>query len=118
MYMRFLLLFFSYHVASLRLHSSRLMNVSPQLDEAINRYRSEDFTSAIALCRQIIAREPRNVIAHNVAGLCLATTGDFSAAIDAFRAALAIDPNFIEALANLGWSYKATARFDEAIECC
>lgn len=88
------------------------------LESALQHFHAGDFASAIALCRQVLASQPKHPTALNLLGMALVRSGDLPAAINAFRAALIIDPNSADALNNLGWIYKSTARFDEAIDCC
>jgi tetratricopeptide (TPR) repeat protein len=56
--------------------------------------------------------------AHAQLGNVLAATGDFDGAIASYRAALALEPESVEAWSTLGALLKALARYDEAEECC
>ena len=56
--------------------------------------------------------------AHAQLGNVLAATGDFDGAIVSYRAALALEPESVEAWSTLGALLKALARYDEAEECC
>jgi protein O-GlcNAc transferase len=56
--------------------------------------------------------------AHAQLGSVLAATGDFDGAIASYRAALALDPQFVEASSTLAALLKALGRYDEAEQCC
>ncbi|HYK12681.1 MAG TPA: tetratricopeptide repeat protein [Burkholderiales bacterium] len=56
--------------------------------------------------------------AHAQLGNVLAATGDFDGAIASYRAALALEPESVDAWSTLGALLKALARYDEAEECC
>ena len=56
--------------------------------------------------------------AHAQLGSVLAATGDFDGAIASYRAALALEPESVDAWSTLGALLKALARYDEAEECC
>jgi predicted O-linked N-acetylglucosamine transferase (SPINDLY family) len=67
--------------------------------------------------RHAIELEP-SAKARAQLGSVLAATGDFDGAIESYRAALALDPQFIEACSTLAALLKALARYDEAEACC
>jgi superkiller protein 3 len=52
---------------------------------------------------------------HDQSGVQLAQTGDLAAAIEQFRAALSLDPNYAEAWYHLGLAYDQLQKTDEAI---
>ncbi|MGD9644678.1 MAG: tetratricopeptide repeat protein [Pirellulales bacterium] len=60
-----------------------------------------DVDSAIAAYRQALPLEPRNAQVHNALGVLLARRGERREAAEQFNAALAIDPAYNEARANL-----------------
>lgn len=72
-------------------------DLAPEYAEPWNRranlaYRSEDFTGAVAAIQETLKREPRHFGALTGLGLIYEELGQQRAALEAYRAALAIHP--------------------------
>jgi tetratricopeptide (TPR) repeat protein len=63
----------------------------------------------------VLERVPHRAAAHHLRGLARAERGDFTAAIDSFRNAVARDPKAAASWSNLGMVLKVEQRFDEAL---
>lgn len=77
--------------------------LAPNYAEPWNRraslaYAAKDYSGAIAAIRETLKREPRHFGALAGLGLIYEELGQNHAALDAFRAALAIDPHYEAAL--------------------
>src|SRR6201999_2595845 len=70
---------------------------------------------AMALSRRAIELPPTLSMAHNILGLLLAARGERVAAIASYRRALESDPNYIEALSNLGNSLRDEGQRRDAL---
>ncbi|MBK8313832.1 MAG: tetratricopeptide repeat protein [Acidobacteria bacterium] len=66
--------------------------------------------------RQLIAKSPRNAMAHNLLGVILDQQNRGEDAEKQYRESLKIDSKFVPALANLGVLLARTSRRDQAIE--
>ncbi|MBD2311557.1 tetratricopeptide repeat protein [Desertifilum sp. FACHB-1129] len=80
---------------------TRAIATFPDFAEAWNRravlyYLLKNYRKAIADCQQVLRLNPVHFGALHGLGLCYAALGDYSAAIDAFRKALEIQPHAIE----------------------
>lgn len=82
-----------------------------------------DYDRARADLETLTGQSPRSAELHYRLGRVLQLQGDFGAAADAYRKALAIEPGYVGALvgmgqldARLGRPVEALKRFDEAIE--
>ena len=74
-------------------------DLAPEYAEPWNRranlaYRGEDFPGAIAAIQETLKREPRHFGALTGLGLIYEELGQHRAALEAYRAALAIHPNY------------------------
>ncbi len=78
-------------------------DLAPNYAEPWNRranlaYQSEDYPAAIAAIQETLKREPRHFAAMAGLGLIYEELGQQRAALEAFRAALVIHPNYEPAL--------------------
>lgn len=78
-------------------------DLAPDYAEPWNRranlaYRSEDYTGAVAAIQETLKREPRHFGALAGLGLIYEELGQQRAALEAFRAALAVHPHYASAL--------------------
>jgi tetratricopeptide (TPR) repeat protein len=78
-----------------------LVNALPDFAEAWNRravlrFLTQNYDRAIADCEMVLKLNPVHFGAFHGLGLCHAAVGNYSAAIRAFAAALAIQPHAIE----------------------
>ena len=73
----------------------------PTYAQAETLVREGQLDQGIALVRQILATEPRNLKALNLLGIALTSKGDVDGANREYRKALAIDPSFYHAQKNL-----------------
>lgn len=69
---------------------------------------------ALALCRQVLASDPNNVEALNLAGIATFHIGSAVEAVDLLQTAVAIQPAHAETQNNLGNVLAALGRFGEA----
>jgi len=76
---------------------NRMIDEHPDFAEAWNRravlfYMQRKYRKSIANCEAVVARIPYHFGALHGLGLCQAAIGDYSAAIQAFRHALEVQP--------------------------
>jgi len=74
-------------------------SLAPNYAEPWNRraniaYRAEDYTGAIAAIQETLKREPRHFAALTALGIIYEDLGQQRAALEAYRAALAIHPHY------------------------
>ncbi|MBN1867709.1 tetratricopeptide repeat protein [Candidatus Sumerlaeota bacterium] len=90
--------------------------------DAVEAYLRGDYEVALAGFREALSEIPRNKHILNNLGLTLLAMRRESEAVEAFEKAIEIDPDFLEALNNLGlaWtqygSSKAREAFEKALE--
>lgn len=85
-----------------------------QLGKAL--YARGRYDKAARLFRQVLEAGDDAEACNNL-GACLAIEGEAGAAIDCYRRALQLKPDFIRAHYNLGLAYYGQGRFDDAIAC-
>ncbi len=79
--------------------------------------RNQDYRDDLTMWADVAAKRPRNDRAYHNLGQALAARGEWDAAIQADRRALAINPYYPDALTGLGAALRATGEMDEAIRC-
>jgi tetratricopeptide (TPR) repeat protein len=72
------------------------------------------YSEAAAKYREILATHPDSIVAWTDLGNAQVQLGNLTAAEEAFRKALALDPNSRDALNNLAWLLYEQKRLDEA----
>jgi tetratricopeptide (TPR) repeat protein len=77
--------------------------------------RAGVYRNELSLWTDVLENNPRCWLAHNSLGLALAEQGHIEQAIDQYRQALGIRPDYIEACNNLGNLLLETSRVDEAM---
>lgn len=94
------------------------MHVSPEhlLVSARERFALQDYYGAIHLLEELIASGRSFADAHHLLGLSLSLLGQPERALEAFDAALARNPRYLEALIHRGLVLNSLGRFDEAEE--
>ena len=78
--------------------------------------RQENYEAAEEVYREVSALLPTSAMTVNSIGYCLFRQGRVTESQVQFKRALDMDPDFITALANLGSTYDAQAKYKDAIE--
>ncbi len=102
------------HAAILIHPRDRDEGVRDALRAAIALEDEGKYSEAAAKYREILAAHPDSVVAWTDLGNAQEHLGDRAAAEEAFRKALALDPNSRDALNNLAWLLYQQKRLDEA----
>ncbi len=84
---------------------------------AAERFQSGDLAGAEAICREILASNPRSAAALVRLGFLAHRRGDYPAAADWFSKARALDPRDAHVHFNLGAALQQMESTDEAIAC-
>lgn len=90
------------------------MSLKSRIQRGVSAWEREDYESALATFREVLAENPRFADVHNKAGLCLAMLGDMEGALVAFDAALALNAAYAEAHLNRGIVLNELGQHDEA----
>lgn len=75
-----------------------------------------DWQAWLALCRQWTKAEPRNAVAWHYLGISYGLFDRHREAVQAYKSALRLDPDFDESWKNLGNTYVKMGRYLEAVE--
>lgn len=86
----------------------------PGVAEAQLAFERAEYATALELCRRVLTVRPAYADMRNLAGITLALLGDSEAALEELNAAIAINPEYVEALLNRALVLNDLGRFDEA----
>ena len=92
------------------------MSLKNTIQRAISAWERDDYETALATFREVLAQNPRFADLHNKAGLCLAMLGDYEGALQEFDAALELNAGYAEAHLNRGIVLNELGKHDEAQE--
>lgn len=87
---------------------------APSYDHAEALVRSHQWDEGLVLVRKLLEADPHNIKDLNLAGLALTGKGDIDQANDYFRKLLALSPEFVPALKNLGINEFNRKQYDPA----
>ena len=87
-----------------------------QLEAIVGFHKTGQFQEALAAINGLIKTYDKDPFLYNIKGSCLCETGDLSASIASFEKAILINPDYAEALYNLGVAYQKLDQPDMAIE--
>jgi tetratricopeptide (TPR) repeat protein len=80
--------------------SPRVASAAPQTadlttlrKQGLSAYQQRDYTVALSIFRQVIAADPSDIVAYNVAGHCSFYLKDYPSAITAYKHALELHPD-------------------------
>src|ERR1022692_2099815 len=90
--------------------------VSAPLDQGIALLKKGDVPHALILLRQAVKEKPDSAPAHNYYGFALGQSGAVAQAVVEFQKALDIDPEYPDALYNLGAALAIEDQYTDAIE--
>jgi len=80
-----------------------------------SNFYARQFVDELTLARYNLRLDPGDGALHNSAGAALASKGDYAGAIEHFRIALQLHPNFAKAQFNLGKALLNTGKVPEAM---
>ena len=87
-----------------------------QLEALVGFHKTGQFQEALSAINGLITTYDKDPFLYNIKGSCLCETGDLSASIESFEKAILINPDYAEALYNLGVAYQKLDQPDMAIE--
>jgi tetratricopeptide (TPR) repeat protein len=92
------------------------MSLKNTIQRGISAWERDDYETALATFREVLAQNPRFADLHNKAGLCLAMLGDYQGALESCDAALALNSGYAEAHLNRGIVLNELGKHEEAQE--
>ncbi len=86
------------------------------LSQGLSRLSEEDYAGALSFFLKALEADPRNPFVWLLAGYCYGELGHYQEAMEEFKQAIRIKPDYAEAHYNLGVTYGELGRHQEAIE--
>src|SRR2546429_4572757 len=102
--------------ASSSIGTRRFMDVSPErlVEQASERFQLQDYSGAIHLLEEVVATGRAFADAHHLLGLSYSLAGQPDKALEQLDRALALNPNYIEALIHRALVLNELGREEEA----
>lgn len=91
-----------------------MKNISVQIQEAANALQFGNHNEADRLCRQILAKDPKNLIANQILGILLLQKGVFEESVSCFDKVLKIDDKQVKVWSNRSLALSGLKKFKEA----
>ena len=88
---------------------------SNQLKPIISLYTKGQFQQALSHSIEMLEQFPNSALLHNIAGACNAGLKQYDAAIDRYRKAININPDYAEAYKNMGIVLRDKGELEAAI---
>ena len=92
-----------------------MKNIDEELNEVQKNFSKGDYQLALRKINKLIKNNKRNYIVYNYKGIILVALKSSSEAIENFKKALHLNPDFIEAIGNIGMAYHEMSYFEKAI---
>jgi predicted TPR repeat methyltransferase len=86
------------------------------IDQLINLYNQGHFKQALVEASQSLRQFPGSVVLYNIIGAINAGLGELDAAVESYRQATIIKPDYADAYNNMGITLKDQGKLEEAIE--
>ena len=87
-----------------------------QLEAIVDLHKTGQFQKALSVIDDLIRTYDNDPFLFNIKGSCLCETGDLNASIISFERAIALKPDYAEALFNLGVAHQKLNQPEMAIE--
>jgi len=108
-----------YHLGKTTSHQPAISMQQTQqsIQDALKLHDSGNHSTALNLMEEILTSQPNNIVAMNIAAICLQCLGNTKEAERYWRMAVQIKPDYKDAYYNLGTMLHMLKRFSEAEEC-
>ncbi|NCF21013.1 MAG: tetratricopeptide repeat protein, partial [Haliea sp.] len=93
------------------------ISLPAEINKLVRLYESNQPGPALLQAKRLCEAYPEQPMPHNVMGVILAQREDHQGAVNSYRQALALEPEYVDALNNLGSSLHALGNYREAIDC-
>ena len=87
-----------------------------ELQALVNLYNQGELQQALHLAEVLLQRFPGSSLVHNVCGAIHKSLGQLEASVDAFKKAIAIQPDYADAWNNIGSAFRDQGKLEEAID--
>ena len=87
-----------------------------QVDELVGLYNQRQFEEVLAKIKPLVSLFPKAITLYNIQGASNAALQRYDAAIDSYKQAIKIKPDYAEAYSNMGVALKDKGEFDAAID--
>ena len=88
-----------------------------QLDNVMDLYSSGHIKESLSAVNLMIQDHPNEPILFNISGACFSSIGPIDSAIQAFKTAISLKPEYSEAHYNLGVVFQKNRQNDDAYNC-
>ncbi|MDC1357138.1 tetratricopeptide repeat protein [Pseudomonadota bacterium] len=99
-------------------NQDNIMQSPPQetIDQLVNLYNQGQLSSVVEQAQAITDQYPEAIIVWNILGASTAQIGMMDEAVNAYKKAISLKPDYADAYSNMGVALKDQGKLDEAIE--
>ena len=98
-------------------HSSEVQDpTEEQLQSLIDLYSGDQLQKALTSTLKLIEKFPKSAVLHNICGAVNASLKEFDNAIEAYKMAIVIKPDYAEAYYNMGAAHQDQGYFNDALD--
>ena len=88
-----------------------MKNIKIEIQQAINLYKSQNFSSAEHFCKKLIKQNPKIAFLYNLLGLILSGQRKNDEAIEYYKKGISLQPDYAMIYNNLGSAYKFKKKY-------
>ena len=88
-----------------------MKNIKNEIQQAINLYKSQNFSSAEEFCKKLIKLNPKIAFLFNLLGLILSAQRRNDEAIEYYKKGISLQPDYAMIYNNLGSAYKIKKKY-------
>ena len=99
-------------------NQDNIMQSPPQetIDQLVNLYNQGQLSSVVEQAQAITDQYPEAIIVWNILGASTAQIGMMDEAVNAYKKAISLKPDYADAYSNMGVALKDQGKLDEAIQ--
>jgi predicted TPR repeat methyltransferase len=104
-------------LSSKKINSNSIEPTQSELSYLVSLYNNTQFTQGLEEASRLLVSFPKSAYIQNIIGAINSKMGRFEAAVEAYKNATLVNPNFAEGFNNLGVAYYNLEKINDALLC-